>query len=135
MKLLLDSNTVNYLLRSREPASTQFVRAVEEGHTFFSCDVVEYELRRYLLLKEATRQLQRYEALLQHWMPLSLNRDDWHRAAELWADLHRRGTSIEDRDLLIATAALKVEATLVTSNVRHFAPLNLAVVDWQAEPE
>ena len=85
------------------------------------------------MLKDAKRQLARYEALSRDWLPVSLTRDDWRTAAKLWAELHRAGRSIEDRDLLIAISALKENVVLVTNNTRHFEGLGVLLADWAAD--
>ena len=130
MTLLLDSNIITYLLQERAPVIARFTEALKTDAAFVLSDVVEYEIRRYLLLKGATRQFRRYEALVRHWAPVSLTRSDWHTAAELWAELHQAGRSIEDRDLLIAVSALKEHATLVTGNTRHFDRPGVPLLDW-----
>lgn len=135
MRLLLDSNTITYLLQERTPVITRFTEALQANAIFLSADVVDYEVRRYLLLKDATRRLQRYEELIGDWIPVSLARGEWYTAARLWSELHRKGRSIDDRDLLIAVSALKGNATLVTSNTRHFKHLDVAVLDWSVHPK
>lgn len=47
-----------------------------------------------------------------------LSRDDWDEAAELWAQLRRRGRQVTDADLLIGVYAERRSAIVVTSNVR-----------------
>ena len=131
MRLLLDSNTVNYVLRSRESVLATLEARIQADAVFFISDVVDYELRRYLDLKGASRKLERYERLIGHWSPVSLGTVGWRRAVALWAELHREGRSIEDRDLLIAVTALQARATLVTSNTRHFAAIpGIEMQDW-----
>jgi predicted nucleic acid-binding protein len=132
MKLLIDTNIISYILREREPVLSRFTEALGADNVFLSSDVVDYEIRRYLVLKEAKRQLERYEALSRNWLPVTVSRDDWRAAANLWADLHRAGRSIEDRDLLIAVSALKERAILVTNNTRHFEGLSVPLADWAA---
>ncbi len=133
MKLLLDSNTINYLLRHRLPATDHFRRALASGAGLVLSIVVDYELRRYLLLKGATALLRRYVDLTRDWSVVGLDPDDWQRAAETWAELHRTGRAIDDRDLLIAESARKAGATLVTSNARHFVDLGVPLVDWMVD--
>jgi tRNA(fMet)-specific endonuclease VapC len=133
MRVLLDTNVISYVLREREPFLARFTEALETDNVFVSSDVVDYEIRRYLVLKDAKRQLARYEALSRDWPPVSLTRDDWHTAAKLWAGLHRTGRSIEDRDLLIAISALKEQAVLVTNNPRHFEGLGISLADWAVD--
>ena len=134
MRLLLDTNIISYILRDRSQVLSRMEEALSANATFLSCEVVDYELRRYLILKGATRQLRRYEALSQDWFQVHLTRGDWHEAAKLWAGLHAQGLSIEDRDLLIGVAVRKEKATLVTANTRHFGHLDVSLVDWTSPP-
>lgn len=51
------------------------------------------------------------------------------------ATLERRGTRIEDFDAAIAAHALALDATLVTTNLGHMAPIpSLRIEDW-SEPK
>jgi len=133
MRLLVDTNIITYILRDRAIVLSRFTEALKAGAVFISSEVVDYEIRRYLLLKGATRQMARYETLSSDWLPTSLTRNDWRAAANLWAEIHRTGRSIEDRDLLITISALKEQAILVTNNTRHFEGLGVPFVDWAAE--
>jgi predicted nucleic acid-binding protein len=85
---------------------------------------------RYLMLKGATRVEQFYANLVANWFPVELLRQDWDTAADLWAQRHRQGKPIQDADLLIAVAALKTGACLVTNNTRHFDGLGVIVDNW-----
>lgn len=52
---------------------------------------------------------------------------------KLKALLSRRGAIVADADLLMAATALFYDATLVTSNVRHFSRFdNLKLDSWSA---
>jgi predicted nucleic acid-binding protein len=51
-------------------------------------------------------------------------------AARFWAERHRFGKGISDLDLLLATQARTRNATLVTTNTRHFTGLGIALEDW-----
>jgi predicted nucleic acid-binding protein len=133
MRLLLDTNTINFVLRERDSVLRKLTEALATGAAFVSSDVVDYEIRRYLVLKGAKRQLERYEALSRDWPAVSLTRHDWRAAATLWVEIHRAGRSIEDRDLLIAISALKEQATIITNNTRHFEGLGIPLADWTTE--
>jgi tRNA(fMet)-specific endonuclease VapC len=133
MRLLVDTNIITFVLRERDSVLRKLTEALASDVVFVSSDVVDYEIRRYLVLKGAKRQLERYEALSRDWPAVSLTRQDWHAAAKLWAEIHRVGRSIEDRDLLIAISALKEQATVVTNNTRHLEGLGVPLLDWTAE--
>ena len=49
MRVLLDTNVISYVLREREPFLARFTKALETDNIFVSSDVVDYEIRRYLV--------------------------------------------------------------------------------------
>ncbi|MEI8372578.1 MAG: PIN domain-containing protein [Planctomycetota bacterium] len=53
------------------------------------------------------------------------------RAAEIYANLHRRGTLIGDADILIAATAQNHSLVLVTNNTKHFTNVTgLQILSW-----
>ena len=53
------------------------------------------------------------------------------QAAEIWAELRKRGELILDADILIAATALVNGCGLVTNNERHFRRVTgLTVENW-----
>lgn len=130
MTWLLDTNTISYLLRGDPRVGRRYDEERARAASFVLSPVVDYEIRRYLLLKQATRNLARYEAKIRDWLLSTLDSSDWHWASALWAERHRQGLAIADADLLIAITALKHRATVVTNNVRHFAGLGMDIADW-----
>ena len=98
MNFLLDTNIINYLLRGNGAVRERFDTA---AGGFLLSPIVDFEIRRYLLLKQATRNLRQYEALVESWVKLELNHSDWEQAAVWWAELHKKGYSIADADLLL----------------------------------
>jgi len=131
MKWLLDTNTLNYLFREDAMVRGHFDKTrADPNNIFVLSPMVDYEFRRYMVLKNARRNLAQYEALAQHWLRPGFLDDDWHLAVNLWAERHRAGLPIDDADLLIAVTALRQNAVLVTSNTRHFANLGLILADW-----
>lgn len=128
--LLLDTNTLNYILKERQPAVDRLQKAKEEGVRFLLASVAHHELTRYLELKGAHRLIRLYRRMVEPWLRCSLSFEDWNSASLLWAELHRSGRSISDLDLLLATLARKHRAVLVTSNTQHFEDLGLILEDW-----
>ena len=133
MVYLLDTNTLNYVLKGVTPVLDQFEAAVADaGARFVLSPVVHYEVERYLKLKNSTRLLRDYHTLVDVWEVIRFTTKDWETASDLWAERHRAGTPITDADLLIAVSALKTEAILVTNNAGHFQDLGLALENWAA---
>ena len=51
---------------------------------------------------------------------------------QLKAELERKGTRVDDADVLIAATAIEFDATLATGNIRHFTRFDgLKHVNWQ----
>ncbi|MES1241510.1 MAG: PIN domain-containing protein [Acidobacteriota bacterium] len=128
--LLLDTNTLNYILKDISPAPMRLDEAIRQGRSFRLASVAHYELTRYLRLKGAHRLLRLHDQLTAAWQPCEPSFEDWNEAARLWAELHGSGRSISDPDLLLAVLARKWNATLVTNNTRHFADLGIPLDDW-----
>ncbi len=62
---------------------------------------------------------------------LDFDRACAHRFGQLRADLLVAGVGVDSVDLMIATVALEHDLTLVTHNVKHFAPIpGLRIEDW-----
>lgn len=132
MRLLPDTNTLNYLLKGRQKVRDRFDEAVDRADQFLLGSVVHYELTRYLNLKGSHRLMRTYEEITASWLRCSLSYEDWNEAARVWADRHRLGRSIADLDLFLAVLARRESAVLVTSNVAHFEGLDIPIEDWMA---
>ncbi|HEX3531274.1 MAG TPA: PIN domain-containing protein [Thermoanaerobaculia bacterium] len=128
--LLLDTNTLSYILKNVPPVPARLEDAVRQGKSFLLASIAHYELTRYLHLKGAHRLLRIYQQLTTSWQPCEPSFEDWDEAARVWAERHRSGQGISDPDLLLAVLARKRNATLVTTNTRHFTGLGLALEDW-----
>ena len=99
MNYLLDANVVSDLLRGHEPVRSRYLALASTS--FLLSPVVDYEIRRYLLLKGATRNLAQFEALIATWAPVLFDTSSWKLAAKLWADRHRVGLAAHLRQLLL----------------------------------
>ena len=134
MSYLLDSSAVSLLLRGhRNPEVVErYEREANAGTEFIVCPVVAYEVRRGLEWRGADRQSAQFDVLERAWLWDDLERGDWLLAAEMWAQRMAEGRPISDADLLIAAHAARLDAVVVTSNVRHFDGLGVTVEDWKA---
>ena len=134
MIYLPDTSTVSLLLRAeRNPEVIErYAQAEAAGSDLILCPVVVYEVRRGLEYRDATRQRADLELIERAWEWDELERGDWLVAARFWAQRRAEGRSTNDADLLIAAHATRLEATIVTCNLRHFEGLGVAMEDWKA---
>jgi len=130
---LLDTDTLSYYLKG-EPKVVEQAAAYLAAYGKLDFSIVTYyEVRRGLLHARATRKLADFEALadISHvWM---LDRRAGQEAADMCADLWRRGEPLDDADILIAGIARAHGLVLVTNDVQHFSRIaGLELENWLA---
>ncbi|SRR6266545_1845267 len=91
-------------------------------------EIIDYELRRELLRANKAQGLARLDLLKSsiHYLPITT--PIMLKAAELWADVRRRGMPTADSkaldcDVILAAQALAVNGTVATENVGHLSRL------------
>src|SRR5690606_14933901 len=103
------------------------------GDTFVVSEICDYEARRELLRKNATRQLSRLDQFISSVTYMPLDTSTMRRAAQLWADLRNQGRSMAvaqniDGDVILAAQVQPVANHLVaTLNLKHIGQMCTAV--------
>ena len=134
MTYILDTNAVIAVLKN-QPASVRhrLRRARFEGASIAVSSVVLYELWYGVARSERRREnAERLRVFLSADISvLSFDEEDARAAGDLRASLESAGTPIGPYDLLIATQALRLGATMVTANVSEFGRVDgLSWQDW-----
>jgi len=127
---LLDTNTVIYFFkgkgRVRERLSA--TRPADVAMSAVSLYEIEVGIAKSAQPARRRKQLDTFLAVVS---VLPFDRSVARTAAEVRADLERRGIPIGALDNLIAGTALAHRATLVTRNTQEFSRVrNLSIVDW-----
>lgn len=134
MSYLLDTNACIALINgSSERIRRRLYAAVRPGILPSICSVVAHELWYGVAKSERiTENANRLSAFLTSVVVvIDLTEQDARAAAEIRADLERRGESIGECDTLIAGQAFARNLILVTANTREFSRVKgLAVEDW-----
>lgn len=130
---LLDTDTLSEVIKGRDPAVSQRASDYLTAQGVFTFSIItRYEILRGLKARDATRQLQAFDAQCQKSRILLLTDEIIVRAADIYADLCRRGELISDADILIAATALVHRLTLVTGNTDHFQRMaGLPIENWR----
>jgi predicted nucleic acid-binding protein len=89
-------------------------------------EIVDYEIRRSFLLEGLTRSLVRLDSLCELLIFHPINSAAMRKAAELWAEARRHGQPTADpreldSDVILASQALQLRATVATENIGHLA--------------
>ncbi len=128
---LLDTNIITALLKKNEKVNRELDKvSSQEQEVFISC-ITFYEIKRGLLYAKATRQLSEFEQLCKKYKVVLL--DDLQiieKAAELHADLKRKGTPVQDADVLIAATAIIKRLIVVSSDSDMLRVVGVTVEDW-----
>lgn len=84
-----------------------------------------------LLYKDAKSQLKKFHDFVEHNRVLPLSMRATVIAAEIYADLRKKGKPIGHTDSLIAGIALSNNMQLVTNNTAHFERVpELKLINW-----
>jgi len=128
---MLDTNTVSYLIRGKPPAIKKRLRQVSMRNVCISA-ITEAELLRGVLKKpEATMLSKLINAFLLRVDVLPWDSEVAAAYARLRTLCEKEGKSLANMDMLIASHAVAVNATLV-SNDKAFYQLShhISLEDW-----
>lgn len=131
MPSLLDTDILSSIMRRQQQTVIQARQYLADHQRLSFSIITRYEILRGLLAKGAERQHIAFDRLCIASEVMPLSSDIIDRAAEIYADLYRRGELISDADILIAATALVHGYTLVTNNEAHHRRVTgLWVENW-----
>ncbi len=128
---MLDTNIVTAILK-RNPKVRNKLRKIgtQSKEAFISC-ITYYEIKRGLLYAKATRQLADFDELHKtHKVVLLDDLQIIEKAAEIHADLRRKGTPVQDADVFIAATAIVKSLILVSNDSDMLRVVGVTVEDW-----
>lgn len=119
-EVLLDTDTVSYLMPANPNVTSRAESYRLVRSQFQISAVTQYEVLKGLKSIGAGARLRFFERFCQQHIVLPLTDEIIRRAADIYADLHRRGGLIGDPDILIGATALVHGLIIVTNNEAHF---------------
>jgi len=130
-QVVLDTDILSAIMR-RHTAVMPRARAYLAEHGQFMLSIItRFEILRGLKARGATRQATTFDRFCTRNIILPLTDAVVVKAAEIYADLYRRGALISDADILIAASALVHGLGVVTNNEEHFRRVvGLQVENW-----
>ncbi len=130
-EVLLDTDTLSFFLRNipRVMAEANNYLKFHKGFTFSV--ITNFEILRGLKIKNANRQITTFGLIRLQSKEIQLTDSIISRAADIYADLYKRGLLILDADILIAATALENNLPVVTNNESHFNRISgLMILNW-----
>lgn len=119
MTYFLDANIVSYLLKGNKEIFSKLSDLASNDHIISIPNIVYYEIKRGLLASGSTSKLNRFVSFANALGIVELKTSTLDIAAQIYSDLKKAGTLIEDDDIIIGASALENNAILVTNNERH----------------
>ena len=128
---MLDTDILSEFLRGNE----KVVKNVDEyllEFGFVNLSIITYyEILNGLLYKDAKKQLKKFESFVTLNNVLLLTLKSTKLAANIQADLRKKGREIGHADTLIAGIAIANKLQLVTNNTDHFKRIKgLQLANW-----
>lgn len=93
--------------------------------------ITYYEILSGLKHRDANRQIENFLQFSQKNNIILLSQESVMISAEIYAESRKKGTPVDDIDLLIAGVAMANNLVLITHNQKHFGKVQgLELADW-----
>ena len=131
MGYLLDTNIVTAQLKNNQTVKVKLRELGNQGEEVFISCLTYYEIKRGLLAVSATSKIFTFNKFCKEIRVLLLdNLQIIEKASEIHADLKRKGTPIQDADILIAATAIVKGLILVSNDSDMLRVVGVTVEDW-----
>lgn len=133
MRLMLDTNTISYIVSNRQPKARMKMLATDPRELCISA-ITQAETIFGVAKKSPSKSIiSAIDKMFAEIAVLPFNSSAAATYGELRATMERQGKSLQSLDMLIAAHALDAGLTLVTSDrAFRFMP-GLSIEDWTTE--
>ena len=128
---LIDTDILSMLFRDNREVKKNFAEYLSKYNKINISIVSYYEIISGLKHKDAQRQMDSFIAFASQNNIIPLTTESVTLSAEIYSILRKKGTPVDDIDLLIAGTALENGLIVVTNNTKHFGKIErLTVENW-----
>jgi len=130
-KTVLDTDVLSALMREHSTVRRRAEAYLAEHPRLTISLITRYEILRGLKAKGATSQRAAFDRFCEDSEVLPITEPVTVRAADIYAELRRRGTPISDADILLAATALEFGFVVATNNEAHLGRVSgLSIDNW-----
>ena len=127
----LDSNIISFYLKGNVTVIENIEKAINEDHTIVITPIAYYEVKRGLLLINATKQIKKLDSLCELFPVGEFGDYLIEDAIRIYVQERKAQRNTEDADIFIAAFCLYNDHILVTDNMKHFQGITgLHTVNW-----
>jgi len=131
MLYMLDTNICSYIIRNRPLQIKEKLQEIEQHHTVALSSIVVAELLYGAQKKQSPKLHKIVSAFIDNFILYDYSKISASSYATVRTDLESKGQIIGANDLLIASHALDLGATLVTNNTKEFERVEgLILENW-----
>jgi len=130
MLFLIDTDIIIYSLKNNDTVKNNFLKNADAVKII---SVISYGELLYGALKSenTVKNIAVVRRISELFPVIEVSKPIIETFAEIKSSLHKKGSPIDDMDLLIAATALHLNCTLVTNNERHFTGIpGIAFQNW-----
>jgi len=131
MKYALDSNIIIRYLRGDINVVQNIDNALDNKNSLRIPKMVDYEIRRGFSIKPTPKKERGYRILIENCPVSHMDNASWELAIQIYTNLFKKGFTVGEMDILIASFCLVHNCTLVTHNIKDFINIDkLKIVNW-----
>ena len=134
MKYYLDTNIVIYFIKGKYPALISHFSKIPRQSVVIpeiAAAEIEYGARKS---QNYESTVAKYRLFLDSFEHISFSGEAARCYGKIRADMERKGTPIDPKDLIIAAIVMAENGTLITHNTKEFGRIEgLRIEDWTEE--
>ena len=122
MNIFLDSSAIIELFKNNDRISD----TISEADDVYTSAICAYEVllgEAYMIEKGRQSMLEKVQKFFETTNPLPFTYGNSLKASIMFSKLSAKGKKVDDFDVLIAAQALEKEATIITTDAKHFKVL------------
>ncbi|MBW4479386.1 MAG: type II toxin-antitoxin system VapC family toxin [Tolypothrix brevis GSE-NOS-MK-07-07A] len=128
---LVDTNILSLFFRNQSLVVENFNAYIQEYGKINISIITYYEIVSGLKHRDAQKQLTSFLEFASYSVVLPLTIESTTISGEIYASLRKKGTPVDDIDILIAGIAITNNLVLATNNLRDFEKIeDLEIEDW-----
>jgi tRNA(fMet)-specific endonuclease VapC len=128
---LIDTDILSMFFKGNKKVKQNFKVYLDEYSEINFSIITYYEIISGLKHRDANKQMDLFMEFASQNNIISVTTESTRISAKIYADLRKKGTPVDDIDLLIAGVALENDFIMVTNNTSHFARIEaLRIENW-----
>ena len=129
--IFLDTDTLSYFLSGNSAVADRISEALNDKQQICLTSINVYEFLKGLRYKSTEREERQFNDFLKNVAVFHLDDDSIKLAADIYADLRKRGITVGDADILIASLVITHGGKLITNNTKHYINIkDLIIENW-----